>query len=154
MAGAYQSLGFAGVSDAVFAAGNDLQLTTSYGFRGGYTHNWDARWNTAIYDAWAAVKHNAVATGLICANFATLATTGSNFTCNPDFSISQLGLITRWTPVANLTFSADVTWSHLDQKYTGALTLPAIAAAAKPGTTYELKDQDTVSMLIRAQRNF
>jgi hypothetical protein len=83
-----------------------------------------------------------------------LATAGSGFTCNPNFSLSQLGLITRWTPVANLTFSADVTWTHLDQKFTGEVTLPAIAAVAKPATTYELRNQDTVSMLVRAQRNW
>jgi hypothetical protein len=71
-AGAYQSLGFAGVSDAVFGTGWDLQLTKTYGFRGGYTHNWDPRWNTAIYGAWAAVKYNDTANGLVCANFATL----------------------------------------------------------------------------------
>jgi len=47
-----------------------------------------------------------------------------------------------------------VTYSHLDQKYSGAIVLPAVAAVAKPATVYELKDQDTVSMLLRAQRNW
>jgi hypothetical protein len=31
-------------------------------------------------------------------------------TCNPDFNVSQLGVITRWTPVKNLTFSGEVQW--------------------------------------------
>ena len=89
---------------------------------------------------------------LICANVAPLLTAGS--TCNPDFNIAQVGLVTRWTPVKNLTFSADVTYTHLDQKYSGAIASPAIAATAKPAAVYELKDQDTVSMLLRAQRNW
>ena len=63
-------------------------------------------------------------------------------------------MITRWTPVKNLTFSADVTYTHLYQKYSGAIAAPAIAAVAKPAAVYELKDQDTVSMLLRAQRNW
>ena len=31
---------------------------------------------------------------------------------------------------------------------------PALAGVAKPAGTYQIKDQDTVSMLLRAQRNF
>jgi hypothetical protein len=43
-------------------------------------------------------------------------------------------------------------WFHLDQKYTGAATLGA--AAPKPTTVYEFKDQDTVALNVRVQRNF
>jgi hypothetical protein len=71
---------------------------------------------------------------------------------NPDFNVSQLGVVTRWTPVKNLTFSAEVMWFHLDQKFTGAATLTPVAP--KPTAFYEYKDQDTVSFNVRAQRNF
>jgi hypothetical protein len=75
--------------------------------------------------------------------------------CNPDFAIGQAGIITRWTPVKNLTFSADLAWTHLDQKYAGTVTPAALLAApAKPATTYELKDQDSIVLLLRAQRNW
>ncbi|WP_431203574.1 porin [Bradyrhizobium betae] len=148
---AYQSIGFAGVSDAVFGPGGGLELTKTYGFRGAYTHNWSPNWNTALYGAWAAVNYSGTAKDLICgsASFATL--TG---TCNPDFNIGQVGVITRWVPVKNLTFSADFTYSHLDQKYSGVITTPALTSVAKPAATYELKDQDTYSLLLRAQRNW
>jgi len=98
------------------------------------------------------LKYGTTGSALVCANITPSLTAGS--TCNPDFNIAQIGVITRWTPVKNLTFSADVTYSHLDQKYSGAISLPAVAAVAKPATVYELKDQDTVSMLLRAQRNW
>jgi hypothetical protein len=91
---------------------------------------------------------------MICTNIAAVAVAGTGFSCNPDFSIAQIGLITRWTPVKNLTFSADVTYSRLDQKHSGGVAIPTIAALAKPAAVYELKDQDTVSMLFRAQRNW
>jgi hypothetical protein len=75
--------------------------------------------------------------------------------CNPDFAIGQVGIITRWTPVKNLTFSADLAWTHLDQKYAGTVTPTAtIAVPAKPAATYDLKDQDTLVLLLRAQRNW
>ena len=89
---------------------------------------------------------------LVCAGITPILTAGS--TCNPDFSIGQIGMITRWTPVKNLTFSADVTYTHLDQKFSGSINAPAVTGIAKPAAVYELKDQDSVSMLIRAQRNW
>ena len=74
------------------------------------------------------------------------------YTCNPDFNDSQLGVVTRWTPVKNLTFAAEVGAFFLDQKMTGAATLSA--TAPKPNTVYEFKDQSTVFLNVRAQRNF
>ena len=75
-----------------------------------------------------------------------------NYSCNPDFNVSQLGVVTRWTPVKNLTFSAEVQWIHLDQKMSGSSVFTA--TAPKPNTLYEFKDQDTVLLQVRAQRNF
>ncbi|MGY3358003.1 hypothetical protein ACVWZK_004666 [Bradyrhizobium sp. GM0.4] len=56
----------------------------------------------------------------------------------------------------NLTFSGDFNWTHLDQKYSGAVVIPAagLAAVAKPPGTYEFKDQDSFTLLLRAQRNW
>ena len=52
----------------------------------------------------------------------------------------------------NLTFSAEVQWFHLDQKFTGTAVLAP--SAPKPATAYEFKDQDTVHLQVRIQRNF
>ena len=151
---AYQSIGFAGVSDAVFAPGTGLSTVKTWGMRGAYTHNWNPYWNSAVYGAYAAVNYGSTGSTLVCAGIAAthLLTAGS--TCNPDFNISQIGTITRWTPVKNLTFSGEVTYTHLDQKFSGSATAPAISGVAKPAAVYQFKDQDTVSMLLRAQRNW
>ena len=42
--------------------------------------------------------------------------------CNPDFNVAQIGVITRWTPVKNLTFSVDTVYTRLDQKFEGVFT--------------------------------
>ncbi|MBV9562540.1 MAG: porin [Bradyrhizobium sp.] len=153
---AYQSVGLGVATDTIFAAGTQQQLTETWGMRGAFNHNWDPYWSSSLYGAWAAVHYNGTAKGLIC------GTPGIGFgvaaaalvtTCNPDYNIAQVGFITRWTPVKNLTFSADVTWEHLDQKFAGFLTAPNVATG-KPAVAYELKDQDTVQLLLRAQRNF
>jgi len=150
----YQSIGFAGVADAVFAPGAGLSTVKTWGMRGGATHNWNANWNTGLYGAYAQVRYGATGSALICAGIAATGMLSAGSTCNPDFNIAQVGLITRWTPVKGLTFSGDVTYSHLDQKYSGTVTAPTIAGVAKPAAVYQLKDQDTVSMLLRAQRNW
>jgi hypothetical protein len=171
--GAYQSIGFGATTDAVwlpagattgpFAGGDgSLKLTEAYGVRGAFTHNWDPYWSSSVYGSYSAVRYNGsvgnlnTAKGAYCQAYigstGGLATKSADFSCNPDFNVSQLGFITRWTPVKNLTFSAEVQWFHLDQKFTGASTLAA--AAPKPTTVYEYKDQDTVQLQVRAQRNF
>jgi hypothetical protein len=61
-------------------------------------------------------------------------------------------MITRWTPVKNLTFSAEVMGFFLDQKFTGTAT--TTPTAPKPTAVYEFKDQSAVSLNLRVQRNF
>jgi hypothetical protein len=83
---------------------------------------------------------------------ARLSGLSADFSCNPDFNVAELGLVTRWTPVKNLTFSAEVLGFFLDQKFTGAATFTP--TAPKPIAVYEFKDQTAVSLNVRVQRNF
>jgi Porin subfamily len=161
--GAYQSVGFGATTDGVYLPGvggtGGIKLTEAYGVRGAFNHNWDPYWSSSLFGSYSAVRYNGAvgdlttAKGAYCANYGTgVAGQGVTYTCNPDFNISQLGVITRWTPVKNLTFSAEVMWTHLDQKFAGTATLTP--SAPKPTAVYEFKDQDTVSFNVRAQRNF
>jgi Porin subfamily len=154
--GVYQSIGIAGISDGVFAPGTGISTVQTWGMRGAYTHNWDAYWNTAIYGAYAQAKYGNGGSALVCAAILGLgaAVVGGITNCNPDFNVAQLGLITRWTPVKNLTFSGEVTWTNLDQKFAGVIAAPQASGVAKPAALYELKDQNSVSFLARAQRNW
>ncbi|WP_439397400.1 porin [Bradyrhizobium sp. PMVTL-01] len=157
LAGAYQSLGFGGVSDSVFVTGAGQELTTTYGFNGGYTHNWDPYWNTSIFGAWAAVRYNNTAKGYICGTVvATVALSSGLAGCNPDFNYAVVGTKTSWTPVRNLTFTGELAYMMLDQKYASGsnVTLPLQSGIAKPAAAYELKDQNSLVLLLRAQRNF
>jgi hypothetical protein len=113
----------------------------------------DPHWSSSVYGNYSAVRHDGTAKANICANYTTAGkAVSADYVCNPDFNVSQLGFVTRWVPVKNLTFSAEVQWFHLDQKFQGtALLAPA---APKPTTRYEFKDQDTVQLELRVQRNF
>jgi hypothetical protein len=166
-AGAYQSVGFGATTDGVWlpianGGTGDIQLTEAWGIRGAFTHNWNSYWTSSLYGSYSAVRYRgsaadpSTAKGAYCQTYigstGGLATKSADFSCNPDFNVSQLGVVTRWTPVKNLTFSAEVQWFHLDQKYTGASALTP--SAPKPATVYEYRDQDAVSLQLRAQRNF
>jgi hypothetical protein len=146
------STAFAGISDGVFGTGTGIETVKTWGFRGGYSHNWNPNWVTGIYGGYAQLKYGDTGKALICATFASIAVAGS--TCNPDFNFGVVGINTVWTPLPKLAFTADLNWTRLDQKYSGSINSPGIANVAKPAGVYELKDQSSVSMLLRAQRNF
>jgi len=156
-AGAYQSIGFGATTDAVYLpvfAGGDgnLHLTTAYGVRGAFNHNWDPYWSSSLFGSYSAVRYDGTAKLNICTNYSAGKVVSADFTCNPDFNVAMLGFVTRWTPVKNLTFSAEVLWTALDQKLTGTAVLTP--TTPKPTATYEYKDQNTVTFNVRAQRNF
>ena len=152
--GAYQSIGFGMAPDAVFATGTGQQLISTWGMRGAFTHNWDPYWSTSLYGAYATVSYNTTAKNLVCDSLGGFGAQHGITRCNPDYSIGQIGLVQRWTPVKNLTFSADVTYTMLDQNMAGTITQAANVGIGKPGATYEFKDQNTWTMLLRAQRNW
>jgi hypothetical protein len=169
--GAYQSVGIGVTTDAVFLpviSGGDgqLKLTKAWGVRGAFNHNWDPYWSSSLWGSYSSVRYSgavgdlSTAKGAYCAAFAlSHPGQGVTYSCNPDFNVAQIGVVTRWTPVKNLTFSGEVGAFFLDQKYgagvattTGTSTFGA--GAPKPTATYEFKDQSTVFLNIRAQRNF
>ena len=162
-AGAYQSIGFGQTSDAVFlpvanGGTGDLKLVDAWGMRAAYTHNWDPMWSSTLFGGYSAVRYNGnalditTAKGQWCANYNTGKAVTADYTCNPDYNVGQVAMVTRWTPVKNLTFAAEVGAFFLDQKFTGAAVLTP--TAPKPTATYEYKDQSTVYLQVQARRNF
>ena len=92
-------------------------LTTAWGIRGAFNHNWNANWSPSLFGSYSAVRYdggtndninglgNTTAKGAYCAAFAAshpgqaaVGNSAGNYTCNPDFNVSQLGVVTRWTP--------------------------------------------------------
>ena len=159
-AGAYQSVGFGQTADGVYLPGftDGIKLVDAWGIRGAFNHNWDPYWSTSLWGSYGQVRYGGSvldvtsAKGAWCAAYSAGKAVSADYSCNPDYNFAQVGLTTRWTPVKNLTFSAEVGAFFLDQKMNGAATLAA--TAPKPTTVYEFKDQSTVFLNVRAQRNF
>ena len=130
---------FAYSSDGVFGLGGNIQKTEAWGLRGAFNHNWDPYWSSSLFGSFTQVRYNDTAKSLL----AGTSICSGLLVCDPDFDISQLGLVTRWSPVKNLTFSGEVMYTYIDQKNVG------IAAS---GAT--LASEGTWTFGVRAQRNF
>jgi Porin subfamily len=175
IAGGYQSIGLGATTDGVYLPGvggtGGIILTQAWGLRGAFNHNWDPYWSTSLWGSYAQVKYDGGANdnlgaagttsakGAYCAAFAAshpgqavAPGAAGTYSCNPDFNIAQVGMVTRWTPVRGLTFSGEVGAFFLDQKMVGSSTFSP--GAPKPLAIYEFRDQSTVFLNVRAQRNF
>jgi hypothetical protein len=151
-----------------------VQLTRGWGFRGAFNHNWSPEWSSSLFGAIAGLSYNGAAKALWCASYAgtnpdgtpligvaaptghpATPIAGTGFNCDPGFTMSQIGLTTRWTPVKNLTFSSEVMYSFLHTNMKGDATITLTSAVPLPGPAiYQYQSQGTVSANFRVQRNF
>jgi hypothetical protein len=109
-----------------------------------------------VFGSYTSINYNDNATVAYCASFNQQGTVKANgYSCNPDFKIWQVGTRTAWTPVQNLTFSAEAMYTMLDQSFTGSQTLVAGSGGPfKPAGVYDFKDQGIVTGNIRVRRTW
>jgi len=161
-----------------------VQLSRGWGFRGAFNHNWNPQWSSSLYGGIAQISYNQTTKDVWCAAYGgTLANgialapnpaqptfvannaafhpaipvPGSGYTCDPGFTISQIGLTTRWTPVKNLTFSSDILYTYLKTNMTGIAAGTASSTVPQPGgplATWQYGNVGTLSVNFRVQRNF
>jgi hypothetical protein len=102
----YQSVGFGATTDGVYMPGaggtGGIALTTAWGVRGAFNHNWDPYWSSSLFGAYSAVRYDGGANdnllgagttsakGAYCAAFAAshpgqalAGNAAGNYTCNP-----------------------------------------------------------------------
>jgi hypothetical protein len=164
--GSNNSLGFGTLSDGLFlpvAAGGDgqIHLTEGFGMRGAFNHNWDPYWSTSLFGGAMWVNYDNTAKAEYCTAYTNALLAPKNgtqnrlnadFHCDPNYSLSMVGAVTRWTPVKNLTFSGEVIWTHLNTSFSGSAFFSP--GAPQPQQNWSYQNQDTLSFNVRAQRNF
>jgi hypothetical protein len=152
------TIGLGPTTDGVFlpvANGGDgnIHLTTAYGVRGAFNHNWDPYWSTSVWGGSGWVRYDDTARTEACAAFGALVPgLGVTYSCNPNYNMSMVGTVTRWTPVKNFTFSAEVGFIHLQQSFSGFATFSP--GAPQPIQTLTFANQNTGYVNVRVQRNF
>jgi len=151
--GSYQSVALGVNADGVYGVNGSIEKTDAFGVRAGFVHNWNQYWESDVFGSYSQINFNGNATTLFCNQF--IAGTGAKangFSCNPDFAIWQIGTRLGWTPVQNLTFSAEVMYTALDQSFTGSAALAP--GAFKPAAQYDFKDLGTLHGSLRVRRTF
>jgi hypothetical protein len=169
--GSAGKLAIGAITDGVYSGGpgnsgvggTQVQLTQGLGIRGAFNHNWSPEWSSSLFGGAAQLSYNNTSKSIWCAGYvASVAGPGGTLlpgsTCNPGFTMSEIGLVTRWTPVKNLTFSTEVLYAYLHTNMTGSVTgTPSSAFPLQQGTAaspYVFGDKGTVSFNARVQRNF
>jgi hypothetical protein len=156
--GPNNTYGFGATTDGVFlpvANGGDgsIHLTEAFGVRGAFNHNWDPYWSTSLFGGAGWVRYDGTAKAEYCAAFGlTHPGLGVSYTCNPNYSVGQIGVVTRWTPVKNLTFSGEVQYMMLHQNFSGTSVFSP--GSPQPVQPWTFHDQSTLSLNVRVQRNF
>jgi hypothetical protein len=111
----------AGVGADATVVANSIELTKAWGVVAGYSHSWNSQWKTSLYGGYASIKPY------------TAAGAGSQ-----DWTYSQIGSRTVWTPVTNLDLSVDVMYNNLGSN----------------AATATNSDQSIWQAIFRVQRNF
>jgi hypothetical protein len=153
------SVGFGYVLDGVYGAGGQIEQSEAWSIVGFYEHYWNPAWRTSLFGSYSAISYGDGGNAILAAAFAPRAAgTGSNngtlagSTGNFDFAIAQIGTRTAWTPVKNLTFSAEFTYSRLEQQLGGQLN--NLAVTGRPTGTYAVQDQSIYNGSLQVLRSF
>jgi hypothetical protein len=170
------SLGFGYVLDGVYSSipGSQIVKSKAWQVDAAYEHYWNPLWRTAVFGSYSHVGYGSAGDALLAAAFGpapgglgsaggrlgassngnTGATTGT-LALNPgssfDLDLIQVGTKTSWTPVQNLTLSAEFIWSRIDQHLSGTYTG---TVAGKPSQTYSLGDQNAYNGAVQILRSF
>jgi hypothetical protein len=154
-AGAIGSFGGGWGLDGVFDGTGAVSQTEGFQVNAAFQHFWTPSLRTSIWGGVASLRYPGAAATKFC-NGAVSTAAGSVAAvpagCNPNFSVTQIGTRTIWSPVANLDIGVEVMYSRLDQNMVGNWALASNGSRA--AGLYTARDQDTWNAVLRFQRNF
>ncbi|MGM4967805.1 porin [Tardiphaga sp. 1201_B9_N1_1] len=163
------SLGFGYVLDGVYSTNGQVIQSSAWEVSAFYEHYWNPAWRTSLFGNYSHISYGS-GNDLMMASFQGLTTGGPGFnssaagaaragvfagTGNFDLGLAQIGTRTAWTPVQNLTLSAQFTYSRLDQNLNGTYTTLATGVSGKPaGTIFNTADQNLYNGSVQILRSF
>jgi hypothetical protein len=157
--GAYSGLGTAA------SPGTSISLSNAWEVSAFYEHYWNPAWRTSIFGNYSEISYGGAGDAALIANLSTIGgigpTTG-HFVATPGtnggsmkFATAQVGTRTAWTPVKDLTFSAEFIYSRLINNLNGTfVTAAGGVPGVATGTSYTLKDQNVYNGAVQVLRSF
>jgi hypothetical protein len=162
------TLAFGYALDGVFGTGTQIVQSNAWEVSAFYEHYWTPAWRTSVFGNYSHIDYGSAGNALLTAAFtsttAGLGTATSSVpvsfgtlnlngaTGNFALGLTQIGTRTAWTPVKDLTLSAEFTYSHIDQNLKGTYT--ATIAGQPASTVYTLGDTNTYSGAVQILRSF
>jgi hypothetical protein len=148
--------------DGVFQTGGPVELTEGFQFNAAFQHYWTPALRTSVFGGYSELHFPGTSVGTLAGTgargafctgtFALIFAPNNANGCNPDFSVVQVGTRTIWSPVRNLDIGVEVLYTRLDQNFDG--TFAVSPGGGRAPSTFNAKDQDTWSGVLRFQRNF
>jgi hypothetical protein len=152
------SMGFGYVLDGVYTNGGQIIQSEAWQVSAFYEHYWNPAWRTSVFGNYSHISYgdgNALLFAALstAANTSNGGTLGAGTTGNFDLGLAQIGTRTAWTPVRNLTLSAQFTYSRLEQNLNGTWT-GAVTGRATPVGGYTLSNQNAYNGSVQILRSF
>ena len=165
------TMAFGYVLDGVYSGtngainGTNISLSNAWEVSGFYEHYWNPAWRTSVFGNYSSISYGSTADAALIANLSTIGgigpTTG-HFVATPGtnggsmkFATAQVGTKTSWTPVKDLTFSAEFIYSRLINNLNGTfVTAAGGVPGAATGTTYTLGSQNVYNGALQVIRSF
>jgi porin-like protein len=155
--GVYSGLGSAA------SPGTPIILSNAWEVSAFYEHYWNPAWRTSVFGNYSAISYGA-GSALLMANLGSATPLTGHIagaggvgaaTGNMNFSMAEIGTKTSWTPVKDLTFSAEFIYSRLMTNLNGTfVTNAAGVPGAAAGTVYTLGSQNVYNGAVQVLRSF
>jgi hypothetical protein len=147
-------------SGTTAATGTAINLSNSWEVSAFYEHYWNPAWRTSLFGNYSAITYGAGGAALLAA----LANPAQNpasgfFTLAPgaklNFSTAQVGTRTAWTPVKDLTISAEFLYSYMMPKLAGStFTSTGGISGAPIGSVWATGNQSVYNGGVQITRGF
>jgi hypothetical protein len=159
------SMAFGYVLDGVYsgtsaATGTSIQLSNAWEVSAFYEHYWNPLWRTSIFGNYTEISYGATGDAMLLAGLKSLPTvvTGTltpGTTGSFKFATAQVGTRTAWTPVKDLTLSAEFIYTRLNQNLNGTFVSSGAGIPGAPGqSSYDLKSQNIYNGAVQILRSF
>jgi Porin subfamily len=159
------SLAVGYVLDGVYSGtnainGTSINLSNAWEVTAFYEHYWNPIWRTSVFANYSAISYGAGSAQLIAGLSSAAANPAVGFLTvtggNMNFATAQVGTRTAWTPVKDLTFSADFIYSRMMQNLTGTFTNTGGISGSQTGlgAVYALGNQNVYVGAVQALRSF
>jgi hypothetical protein len=166
------NMAFGYVLDGVYSGtnainGTNIALSNSWEVSAFYEHYWNPAWRTSVFGNYSSISYGGGGSAALIQNLSTiggigpssghLAGAGGVGAVGGDmtFATAQVGTRTAWTPVKDLTFSAEFIYSRLIQNLNGTFVTTAGGVSGSPaGNVYTLGNQNVYNGAVQVLRSF